>query len=160
MKALEILKKCKSRLEEMTQEEFNTIVVKRKLDNIDYNCEQYLDNDFEIILPTENCVHRVESIKDVVEYTTKNSSLNEYKNLYMNYKDFYEERKNSNNIYISYREINLSKFLDSNSCIYENDYIYTDVEIIDNNIPYKSNPQYRESAWNDMDQGDSLVKAA
>lgn len=49
MKALEILKKCKNRLQEITQEEFNDIVIKRKLNNVDYNYEQYLDNDFKLI---------------------------------------------------------------------------------------------------------------
>lgn len=163
MKALEILNKCKDKIKKMTQEEFDIIMSERELDKVDYNYEQYLSDDFEIILPGESCISRSELVKDVVEYAIRNSSVNEYKNIYNSYRRILEETININVVYKQSqpcREFSSNEYVSFQNCIDNKDFIYTDEEIMTFDNVYESNPPYREFNWNEMEQSDSLVKAA
>ena len=43
MKVIELLKKCKEQIDNMTQNEFDTIIKEKKLDDIQYDIEKYID---------------------------------------------------------------------------------------------------------------------
>ena len=54
MKAVDILKKCKSNLDSLTIKEFQEIIKEKKLDEKEYNFFNYKDDNFAILSKT-NC---------------------------------------------------------------------------------------------------------
>ena len=54
MKAVDILKKCKSNLDSLTIEEFQKIIKEKKLDRKEYNFFNYKDDNF-VILSKTSC---------------------------------------------------------------------------------------------------------
>ena len=54
MKVVDILKKCKSNLDNLTIEEFKRIIEEKKLDEKEYNFFNYKDDNFAILSKT-NC---------------------------------------------------------------------------------------------------------
>lgn len=57
MKSIELLKKCKEQIDNMTQSEFDNIVKKKKLDDIQYDIGRYIDNEFSIQLSIKPSPH-------------------------------------------------------------------------------------------------------
>ncbi|MGL5086412.1 MAG: hypothetical protein ACRC68_11965 [Clostridium sp.] len=53
MKAIEILKNCMSDIEQMSQSEFDSIVEKKNINEIEYDINKYIGGDFNIILPSK-----------------------------------------------------------------------------------------------------------
>lgn len=53
MKAIELLNSCIEQLNNMSQEEFDALVKKKKLDQISYDEDKYIDSEFKILLPSQ-----------------------------------------------------------------------------------------------------------
>ncbi|AGK96706.1 hypothetical protein [Clostridium pasteurianum] len=109
MNALQKINKCINKLENMTQDEFDAIVVEKNIDKKVYNEKDYVGEGFSILLPNKPKVQLIEKyVSNTIRFNKNNFSTSKnivHSSCTINYEDINKFDKENHSIKIIIQEI-------------------------------------------------------